>query len=43
MIAQCLLGDLDIAEAMARSRTACDWTKFSGGRYKIDDAVCSRR
>lgn len=43
IVAQCFLGHLDIAEAMVKSRTACDWPKFSGGRYRIDDTVCSRR
>jgi endonuclease YncB( thermonuclease family) len=43
IVAQCFLDRLDIAEEMAKSGTACDWPKFSGGRYKISDTTCSRR
>ena len=42
-VAQCFLGKLDIAEEMTKSGTACDWPKFSGGRYKIGEATCSRK
>ena len=42
IVAQCFLDKLDIAEEMAKSGTACDWPKFSGGHYKISDATCSR-
>ena len=41
--AQCFLDKVDIAEQMTRSGTACDWPKFSGGRYKISDTTCSRK
>jgi hypothetical protein len=34
-VAQCFLDKLDIAEEMTKSGTACDWPKFSGGRYKV--------
>jgi hypothetical protein len=37
------LDKLDIAEEMAKSGTACDWPKFSGGHYKISDSTCSRK
>jgi endonuclease YncB( thermonuclease family) len=43
IVAQCFLNKLDIAEEMAKSGTACDWPKFSGGHYKISDATCSRK
>ena len=42
IVAQCFLDKLDIAEEMAKSGTACDWPKFSGGHYEISDATCSR-
>jgi hypothetical protein len=31
------LNKLDIAEEMAKSGTACDWPKFSGGHYKVSE------
>jgi endonuclease YncB( thermonuclease family) len=43
IVAQCFLDKPDIAEEMAKSGTACDWPKFSGGHYKISDATCSRK
>ena len=43
IVAQCFLDKLDVAEEMAKSGTACDWPKFSGGHYKISDATCSRK
>ena len=43
VVAQCFLDKLDIAEEMTKSGTACDWPKFSGGRYKIREATCSRK
>jgi endonuclease YncB( thermonuclease family) len=43
IVAQCFLDKLDIAEEMAKSGTACDWPKFSGGHYKISDSTCSRK
>ena len=33
IVAQCFLGELDIAEIMVRRGSACDWVKFSGGHY----------
>src|SRR5256714_4256539 len=42
IVAQCFLDKVDIAEQMTRSGTACDWPRFSGGRYKISDTACSR-
>src|ERR1700720_2397676 len=43
VVAQCFMGKLDIAEEMTKSGTACDWPKFSGGRYKVGEATCSRK
>ena len=43
IVAQCFLDKVDIAEQMTRSGTACDWPRFSGGRYKISDTTCSRK
>jgi endonuclease YncB( thermonuclease family) len=43
IVAQRFLDKLDVAEEMAKSGTACDWPKFSGGRYKVSDATCSRK
>src|SRR3982074_3917407 len=42
IVAQCFFNKLDIAEEMAKSGTVCDWPKFSGGRYQIGEATCSR-
>jgi endonuclease YncB( thermonuclease family) len=41
--AQCFLDKLDIAEEMAKSGTACDRPKSSGGHYRISNATCSRK
>jgi endonuclease YncB( thermonuclease family) len=43
IVAQCFIDKLDIAEEMAKSATACDWPKFSGGHYRISDKTCSRK
>ena len=43
IVAQCFLDKVDIAEQMTRSGTACDWPKFSGGKYKVSDTTCSRK
>jgi endonuclease YncB( thermonuclease family) len=43
IVAQCFIEELDIAEEMTKSGTACDWPKFSGGHYKIYDKTCSRK
>jgi endonuclease YncB( thermonuclease family) len=43
IVAQCFLDKLDIAEEMAKSGTACDWPKFSGGHYKVSDSTCVRK
>ena len=40
VVAQCFLDDADIATEMVRSGNACDWPKFSGGHYRIDDSTC---
>ncbi|WP_410052515.1 thermonuclease family protein [Bradyrhizobium sp. SZCCHNS3053] len=33
IVAQCFVGDQDIAAALVRDGHACDWQKFSGGYY----------
>jgi micrococcal nuclease len=33
-VAQCFLGELDVAGVQAKAGHACDWEKFSGGYYK---------
>ena len=33
LVAQCYLGDLDIADEMVRTGHACDWLRYSGGHY----------
>src|ERR1700691_1274584 len=43
IVAQCILDKHAIAEEMTKSGTACDWPKFSGGRYKVGEATCSRK
>ncbi|MBA2398033.1 MAG: thermonuclease family protein [Bradyrhizobium sp.] len=43
IVAQCFLYAVDIAEQTIKSGTACDWSKFSGGKYKISDTTCSRK
>jgi len=43
IVAQCFLDTLDIAEEMAKSGTACDWPKFSGGHYNVSDNTCVRK
>lgn len=41
-VAQCFIGDKDIAAEMVRLRHACDWPRFSGGHYRVDAETCSR-
>jgi endonuclease YncB( thermonuclease family) len=33
VVAQCFVGDLDLAAALVTQGHACDWVKFSGGVY----------
>ena len=40
VVAQCFLDDVDIAAEMVRNGNACDWPKFSGGHYRLDDSTC---
>lgn len=44
-IAQCFIGQDDIAALMIRAKQACDYPKFSGGHYQRIgvDAVCVRK
>lgn len=43
VVAQCFIGDKDVATEMVRLRQACDWPRFSAGHYWIDDNTCVRR
>jgi hypothetical protein len=42
MVAQCFIGDKDIAAEMVHLRQACDWPHFSGGHYRIEAETCSK-
>lgn len=35
IVAQCFVQGRDIAEMLVRSGNACDWSKFSGGAYRV--------
>lgn len=41
VVAQCFIGNLDVAAEMVRSRHACDWPKFSDGHYRLSVTTCS--
>jgi endonuclease YncB( thermonuclease family) len=44
VVAQCFLGEEDVATIMIKARMACDWPKFSDGHYQkvgVSD-VCVR-
>ena len=36
IVAQCFVGDLDIAAYLAEAGLVCDWIRFSGGHYSAD-------
>lgn len=36
IVAQCFVGDIDIAAALIEQGVVCDWIKFSGGYYSAD-------
>lgn len=40
LVAQCFLGDQDIAAALIENGHACDWPKYSAGAYR--KASCSK-
>ncbi len=40
IVAQCFVGELDIAAEMVRSGNACDWQRFSDGYYRLDPTTC---
>jgi endonuclease YncB( thermonuclease family) len=40
IVAQCFLGNLDIAAEMVRADMACDWPWFSGGHYRLSPSTC---
>ena len=37
VVAQCFVGEADIAAALVKAGVACDWVRFSGGYYSEDD------
>jgi endonuclease YncB( thermonuclease family) len=39
-VAQCFIGEQDIATEMIRLRQACDWPHFSRGYYRLDAETC---
>lgn len=42
-VAQCFIGDKDIAAEMVGLGQACDWPRFSNGHYKLNAATCQRK
>lgn len=42
VVAQCFLGQIDLAAEMVRTGNACDWPKFSGGYYSQTTRACIR-
>jgi micrococcal nuclease len=42
VVAQCFIGDKDVAAEMVRLRQACDWPRFSAEYYRIDNGTCVR-
>ena len=43
IVAQCFVGDRDVAMEMVRAKRACDWPHFSRGHYKISEDTCVRQ
>lgn len=41
-VAQCFIGDKDIAAEMVKLGQACDWPHFSGGHYWVAADTCVR-
>jgi len=43
IVAQCFVGDQDIAASLVAAGVACDWTRFSGGYYSQgSESRCDR-
>lgn len=42
VVAQCFIGEKDIAAKMIQAGQACDWPKFSNGHYKLKADTCVR-
>src|SRR4051812_9323054 len=40
VVAQCFVGNVDIAEEMVRSGHACSWAKYDGGHYARFGKAC---
>lgn len=43
VVAQCFVGDKDVATEMVKAKQACDWPHFSGGHYRISRETCIRQ
>jgi endonuclease YncB( thermonuclease family) len=43
VVAQCFVGDRDVAMEMVRMKQACYWPKFSADHYRVDSSSCARR
>jgi len=43
IVAQCFIADKDVAMEMVRAKQACDWPRYSGGYYHVDEDTCVRR
>ena len=41
VVATCSIDGLDLARAMVQAGAACDWRRFSGGRYRVEGG-CER-
>ena len=42
VVAQCFVGNLDVAAEMVRAKMACDWPRFSRGHYKLSADACQK-
>ena len=42
VVAQCFIGDKDVAAEMMRLGQACDWPKFADSYYRVAGG-CTRR
>lgn len=42
MVAQCFIGNKDVAAEMVKLGQACDWPRHSKGHYKLDSATCTK-
>lgn len=42
-VAQCFVGDKDVAAEMVRLGQACDWPRFSNGYYQLAPTTCLQK